>query len=109
MCTFNFSTLELVTKHGDDTRPRAILSQTWCSDDQEITYQDLQHVLQSHPHVAELFTHVVAQQPRFSKIENITRLAAAEHIAFIWADTCCIDKTSSAELSEAINSMFRWY
>src|SRR5215469_14985718 len=22
---------------------------------------------------------------------------------------CCIDKTSSAELSEAINSMFRWY
>ena len=23
--------------------------------------------------------------------------------------SCCIDKTSSAELSEAINSMFRWY
>ena len=22
---------------------------------------------------------------------------------------CCIDKTSTAELSEAINSMFRWY
>ena len=26
-----------------------------------------------------------------------------------WIDTCCIDKSSSAELSEAINSMFRWY
>jgi hypothetical protein len=26
-----------------------------------------------------------------------------------WIDTCCIDKTSSAELSEAINSMFKWY
>lgn len=25
------------------------------------------------------------------------------------SDQCCIDKTSSAELSEAINSMFRWY
>ena len=24
-------------------------------------------------------------------------------------DTCCIDKTSSAELSEAINSMYAWY
>jgi len=23
--------------------------------------------------------------------------------------TCCIDKTNSAELNEAINSMFRWY
>ena len=26
-----------------------------------------------------------------------------------WVNTCCIDKSSSAELSEAINSMFRWY
>jgi hypothetical protein len=24
-------------------------------------------------------------------------------------DTCCIDKTSSSELSEAIDSMYRWY
>ncbi|KAI0772436.1 hypothetical protein BD413DRAFT_545420 [Trametes elegans] len=28
---------------------------------------------------------------------------------WIWIDTCCIDKASSAELSEAINSMFAWY
>ncbi|RTE82513.1 hypothetical protein BHE90_002953 [Fusarium euwallaceae] len=28
---------------------------------------------------------------------------------YVWVDTCCIDKTSSAELSEAINSMYRWY
>lgn len=28
---------------------------------------------------------------------------------YIWIDTCCIDKTSSAELSEAINSMYAWY
>ncbi|KAI5460550.1 hypothetical protein BGZ63DRAFT_340141, partial [Mariannaea sp. PMI_226] len=28
---------------------------------------------------------------------------------YIWIDTCCIDKTSSAELSEAINSMYKWY
>jgi hypothetical protein len=25
------------------------------------------------------------------------------------ADLCCIDKKSSTELSEAINSMYRWY
>lgn len=30
-------------------------------------------------------------------------------ICLQWIDTCCIDKSSSAELSEAINSMFRWY
>lgn len=35
-----------------------------------------------------------------------------EHIPaleWIWIDTCCIDQKSSSELSEAINSMFRWY
>ena len=30
-------------------------------------------------------------------------------LEYVWNDTCCIDKKSSAELSEAINSMFRWY
>jgi hypothetical protein len=28
---------------------------------------------------------------------------------YVWIDTCCIDKTSSAEFTEAINSMYRWY
>lgn len=32
-----------------------------------------------------------------------------EDVRWAWIDTCCIDKRSSAELSEAINSMFRWY
>ena len=30
-------------------------------------------------------------------------------VRYLWVDTCCIDKTSSAELSEAINSMCSWY
>ena len=35
---------------------------------------------------------------------------AEEHgLEWAWADTCCIDKTSSAELTEAINSMFEYY
>lgn len=29
--------------------------------------------------------------------------------AYVWVDTCCIDKKSSAELNEAINSMYKWY
>lgn len=32
-----------------------------------------------------------------------------QKMGWVWIDTCCIDKTSSSELSEAINSMFRWY
>ncbi|EMC91983.1 hypothetical protein BAUCODRAFT_39136 [Baudoinia panamericana UAMH 10762] len=30
-------------------------------------------------------------------------------IEWVWIDTCCIDKRSSSELSEAINSMWTWY
>jgi hypothetical protein len=32
-----------------------------------------------------------------------------DHISHVWIDTCAIDKTSSTELQEAINSMYRWY
>lgn len=37
------------------------------------------------------------------------KLAAADGLAYAWVDTCCIDKSSSAEPTEAINSMFQWY
>ena len=30
-------------------------------------------------------------------------------IEWVWVDTCCIDKSSSSELSEAINSMWMYY
>ncbi|KAI9059015.1 hypothetical protein FKP32DRAFT_1614367 [Trametes sanguinea] len=43
------------------------------------------------------------------KIRNCCALARMFGYNFVWIDSCCIDKTSSAELSEAINSMYRWY
>ncbi|XPS68854.1 hypothetical protein M3J09_001134 [Ascochyta lentis] len=45
----------------------------------------------------------------FEKINAPCLQALADHLPYLWVDTCCIDKTSSAELSEAINSMFRWW
>ncbi|KAJ0149453.1 Vegetative incompatibility protein HET-E-1 [Colletotrichum tanaceti] len=45
-----------------------------------------------------------------AKIERLCEIALRRYgCKHAWLDTCCIDKTSSAELSEAINSMFRWY
>jgi len=46
---------------------------------------------------------------KFRKITETCRLARERGIPYVWVDSCCIDKTSSAELTEAINSMFRWY
>ncbi|KAI1331590.1 heterokaryon incompatibility protein-domain-containing protein [Xylariaceae sp. FL0255] len=43
------------------------------------------------------------------KIVNTCAAARERGFSWVWIDTCCIDKTSSAELSEAINSMFLWY
>jgi len=45
----------------------------------------------------------------FDKISKCCELAASEGYQYVWIDTCCIDKASSAELSEAINSMFDYY
>ena len=40
---------------------------------------------------------------------SAAEVARVNGLEYIWIDTCCIDKSSSAELSEAINSMFAWY
>ncbi|KAI1347096.1 heterokaryon incompatibility protein-domain-containing protein [Xylaria sp. FL0043] len=57
------------------------------------------------------------QQPRapreksrgLDKIKAVCEVAKRDGLQWVWVDTCCIDKASSAELSEAINSMFRYY
>jgi hypothetical protein len=44
-----------------------------------------------------------------SKIERGSSICHAQGLKYFWIDTCCIDKSSSAELSESINSMYNWY
>ncbi len=43
------------------------------------------------------------------KIKRCCAWAASHGFKHVWIDTCCINKDSSSELSEAINSMFNWY
>lgn len=52
----------------------------------------------------------ILHRPELSeKIRGFCTYARTAGYHFAWADMCCIDKSSSAELSEAINSMFEWY
>src|SRR6478609_4741880 len=77
--------------------PYGVLSHRWGKD--EITFQDLtQGSLQD-----------FQDRQSFSKIWYLLDRADKDGLSYVWVDTCCIDKSSSAELSEAINSMFRWY
>jgi len=72
----------------------AILSHTW--GENEITFQDFSGS-------------DVKGEKGYEKIRKTCSIAADHGFYYVWIDTCCIDKTSSAELSEAINSMYRWY
>ncbi|KAK4962836.1 hypothetical protein LTR10_000463 [Elasticomyces elasticus] len=45
----------------------------------------------------------------WAKIKGACRKAQQDRIPYLWVDTCCIDKSSSSELNEALNSMFAYY
>jgi hypothetical protein len=76
--------------------PYAILSHTWGNDDDEVTFKDL--------------TGGSGKTKRgYDKILFCASQARLDGLQYIWIDTCCIDKSNNAELSEAIISMFRWY
>ena len=44
-----------------------------------------------------------------SKLQSFCLTSLRHEYLWAWSDTCCIDKESSAELQEAIGSMFSWY
>ena len=109
-------TKELRLKEFVDTEipPYAILSHTWGGE--EISYQEFLaiHRLQDERYAAyheliRLDSTQSTQSSGYTKIQACCKLAAANEHEWVWIDTCCIDKTSSAELQEAINSMYRWY
>ncbi|KAI0705460.1 hypothetical protein C8Q76DRAFT_860857 [Earliella scabrosa] len=59
---------------------------------------------------SELPTSTIWDDPRLStKVKRACATVRASGHQYIWIDSCCIDKTSSSELSEAINSMYAWY
>ena len=76
--------------------PYAILSHTWGSDEEEVTFSDLK-------------TDAGRTKAGFQKIRFCGEQAARDGLHYFWVDTCCIDKSNNTELAEAINSMFRWY
>ncbi|KAE9378240.1 HET-domain-containing protein [Stipitochalara longipes BDJ] len=81
----------------------AILSHTW--EEQEISYAEASTIFST-------FRVPYFYSAGFEKLKRFAAAAwtlKAPEVDYIWIDTCCIDKSSSAELSEAINSMYRWY
>ncbi|KAG9230124.1 heterokaryon incompatibility protein-domain-containing protein [Amylocarpus encephaloides] len=92
----NDSDIDLMEFFEDNIPPYAILSHTWGVDGEEVTFK-------------ELIDRTGKNKVGYNKIRFCEKQAKSDGLQYFWVDTCCIDKSSSAELTEAINSMFRWY
>ena len=90
------SSLRFVEFAGNTIPKYAILSHTWGAE--EVSYEEMRH-------------NPLGNRGKrgFQKIEAFCVEARKNGYEHVWADTCCIDKRSTAELTEAINSMYRWY
>ncbi|KAH8646306.1 hypothetical protein BX600DRAFT_477473 [Xylariales sp. PMI_506] len=100
-------TLDLVDVRDDAVPPYAILSHTWGQE--EISLHELQWLKSRLPRPLDKRKRKVSEMAGFRKVKEAAAVALRRGYSFIWVDTCCIDKSSSAELSEAINSMYAWY
>ena len=82
---------------GDDIiPPYAILSHTWGEEAEEVTFEDLANGAGK-------------DKPGYKKIRFCGEQARQDDLQYFWINTCCINKANYTELSQAINSMFRWY
>ena len=98
MRLINIETMKLETFYNEKLPLYGILSHTWGEENDEVTFPDL---------IAGI--HQCRPKAGFAKIAYTCRQAKHDGYGYAWVDTCCIDKSSSAELSEAIQSMFAWY
>jgi hypothetical protein len=86
--------LSLAEFFEDDIPEYAILSHRWGAE--EVTFRDLTDGTSK-------------VKTGYDKIQFCGEQARRDGLQSFWVDTCCIDKSNSTELADAINSMFRWY
>ncbi|KAK7957687.1 Vegetative incompatibility protein HET-E-1 [Apiospora saccharicola] len=94
MRLLNATTFRLENVTPEFAPKYAVLSHRWTS--HEISFR-------------QIHAKPIRKKPVFNKLRKCCEIALSHGLSHVWIDTCCIDQSSSAELSEAINSMFRWY
>ncbi|KAI6167826.1 heterokaryon incompatibility protein-domain-containing protein [Pisolithus thermaeus] len=93
---------EVLKELDDNDASYAILSHRW---GKEVTYDEMTGLSVMNPRKRD----DVRGRDGYQKIIESCKQAKKDGYRWLWIDTCCIDKRSSSELSEAINSMYRWY
>ncbi len=87
-------TLRLREVTSENDKAYAIFSHRW--QEGEVLFEDM----------ADLAS---CTKPGVAKLKALCNLCLHRGMSYAWMDTCCIDKKSSAGLSEAINSMYKYY
>lgn len=97
----------LVEFHGGSlaSTKYAILSHCWGAVVNEVQFKEMKKLTT----MKECERNEIRMRSGYNKILDTCRQACEDQIDWVWVDTCCIHKESSAELSEAINSMYYWY
>ncbi|KAI6017326.1 hypothetical protein BKA83DRAFT_606598 [Pisolithus microcarpus] len=93
--------IQIFASCADTAKEYCILSHRWIVG-QEVDYEQMMDL-------AKLDNaYEIVNWHGYQKVLQACKVAEGL-FEYLWADTCCIDKRSSSELTEAINSMFRWY
>ncbi len=95
MRLLNTETRHVYVFNDDSTPSYAILSHCWGSE--EVLLADLNNI------------EIASQKAGFAKVQSVCQVASALGAAWLWLDTICIDQSSGTELSDAVNSHFRWF
>ena len=90
--------------HDDEATEYAIFSHRWI-DPTEVDYEEMVDLAK----INVEDRNEIRRRPGYKKVLDTCAQARRDGYECVWVDTCCIDKRSSAELSEAIDSMYRWY
>ncbi|KAK3316850.1 heterokaryon incompatibility protein-domain-containing protein [Apodospora peruviana] len=113
MRLLNAKTFKLESFHDSLKVRYAILSHTW-EEEGEVTFDDMNDLLNDTIQYGVVLGDIkdlaaASTKQGFAKITAACQKTIEYGLEYIWIDTCCINKSSSAELAEAINSMFQWY
>ncbi|KAL4078706.1 heterokaryon incompatibility protein-domain-containing protein [Scleroderma yunnanense] len=95
--------IRMLEFRDDESRNYAILSHRWTLE--EVSFEEMIDLAKMNRKERD----EIRQRDGYRKLLNSCEQAKRDGYEWLWVDTCCIDKRSSAELSEAINSMYRWY
>ena len=95
--------IKVLESRDDEATEYAIFSHRWIAE--EVDYKEMVNLAKMDREEKD----EIRERGGYQKILQSCEQADKDGYKWLWVDTCCINKESSAELSEAINSMYRWY